>query len=231
MRTRFNRWSTPIGAALAASAITVIVWFGWTSLIRNDPNEQIIATVKVGSALLMDFYPTIDELSGEADIIIVGTVGEIAQKGLDRGRDGTGGPIPYVVYSVAVQEAFKGDPSDQIYVFRRTADTFPGQVLTELEKGENVLLYLLERSSVYAPTVTVSDVLYIPISFDNGVFDISASGAAGPVGIVDDNAIASPRGIGHNMFAAGTTFKLSEVRAAIESGTDGAIGPSGNVND
>ena len=60
---------------------------------------------------------------------------------------------------------------------------------------------------------------YRPIVFDNGVFDVE---------VVDGDTILRPRGIHPDMFTAGTTFTMAEIRKAIEPASDKA-GPVGST--
>ena len=91
-------------------------------------------------------------------------------------------------------------------------------------------MYLGERrASDFTPTITVTDIFYMTLAFDNAVLDISSSGNVGAVGRVNDDVVVVPRGTGPSMFPHGTTFTMSEIREAITVDTD-EIGPVGNTN-
>ena len=97
---------------------------------------------------------------------------------------------------------------------------------TKLNVGETVALYLHQNPASLAPTITVTDTVYVPVSLDNGVFDVEATGA---VGRVDDDVVIRPRAIREDMFAEGTTFTAAEIRQAIEPDSD-EVGPVGSTN-
>ena len=228
---RFNNWLVPLGTAVVVSAISASAWFSWTTLMDDSARPQIVATVRVGSALMMKYYSSIDELSDDADVIVVGRVSGVAQTGMDRGRDSSLiTPIPYTVYAVEVIEALKGEVGGNVYVVRRPPEAFPRAPLTKLQGGETAVMYLYESSSEFVPTLTVTDIFYAPLAFDNAVFDILSPGDVGAVGRVNDDVVAIPRGTGASMFAEGTTFTFSELRDAIETGSE-EIGPVGSVNN
>ncbi len=228
---RFNNWLVPLGTAVVVSAISASAWFSWTTLMDDSARPQIVATVRVGSALMMKYYSSIDELSDDADVIVVGRVSGVAQTGMDRGRDSSLiTPIPYTVYAVEVIEALKGEVGGNVYVVRRPPEAFPRAPLTKLQGGETAVMYLYESSSEFVPTLTVTDIFYAPLAFDNAVFDILSPGDVGAVGRVNDDVVAIARGTGASMFAEGTTFTFSELRDAIETGSE-EIGPVGSVNN
>ena len=74
-----------------------------------------------------------------------------------------------------------------------------------------------------------AEVFYLTLTWDNAIFDAS-TGNSGAVASVDDNTMFTPRGVGPCMFDEDDKFKLSEIRASIESGADGTPGPVGSVN-
>lgn len=223
---RQSKWILPMGSAVLGAVIVTIGWFTWDIMTEESPPST---TVNLGSPLVIKLYSSIDDLSDDSDVAIVGTVKGVAQTGMDRGRDGVGTPLPYVVYEVEVLEVLKGDVDDDIYVVRRPPELFPREQLSSLKKGETTVLYLAEKSTKLAPTINVTDVIYVPLAFDNAVFDVSSAGKVGAVGRVDDSTVVVPRGTGPDMFPVGTTFKMSDIRDAIEVDTD-EIGPVGNVN-
>ena len=228
---RLNNWLVPLGTAAAVSAISVTVWLSWTMLMDDSPRSQIVATVRIGSPLMMKYYSSIGELSDDADAVVVGSVSGVAQTGMDRGRDSSLiTPIPYTLYAVEVLEVLKGEADETIYVYISDPESSPRAPLSRLREGETVIIYLNERSAELVPTITVTDVLYVTVAWDNAVFDILSPGDVGAVGRVNDDVVAIPRGTGASMFAEGTTFTFSELRDAIETGSE-EIGPVGSVNN
>ncbi len=216
---------------------------------QNDEAEEVAAIdgvdqddevyeITVTSLSLDEIYPTLESLSGSADAVIMGEVKGAVHSAITFGSDGTGGiGVPYTIYEVEVRETFKGDASGTIYV-DRTDPSFLGDApgvaeypLTTLGVGETVILYLRRVSPVDDPTMPsgLTDTIYFPLNFDNGVFDVSVAGPVGAVGRVNDSTEVTPRGIHPSMFAEGTVFTVADIRQAIEPDSDEA-GPVGNTN-
>ena len=212
--TKPSKLLIPIGGAALASLTVVVIWVAWTMLTADSPTSR---TVTVGSALMMKYYSSVDEMSDDADVVVVGTVNGVAETGMDRGRDGSFiTPIPYTLYSVKVLEVLKGDVGSTIYVFRNNPEDFHGAPLTRLMKNETVVMYLYEHDSENTPTITTAtDFIYVPLAFDNAILDISLPNFLGATGRINDNTIVTPRGKGSGKFAAGTTFQFSELREAV----------------
>ena len=216
-----NKWLLPLASAMLASLTVAVIWMGWASL-KPDPN------MRYGKLhVSMPVYSSIGDLAPQSDAIVVGTVNDVAAKGVSRGAEGDGIPIPFTLYEFEVTETLKGQTKGLIYVFRSDPDVFPGESLTKLRAGQALTLFLGERLTHTYPAVTISaDRFYVPLSFDNGVFDISP----GAVGRVDDNAVIVPRGTGIGMFAEGSKFRLSEVEQAIETVSDDVAPEAGSGN-
>ena len=99
-------------------------------------------------------------------------------------------------------------------------------------KGETLALYLEEVTPSAGSDVKkkiTAEVFYLTLTWDNAIFDAS-TGSSGAVASVDDNTVFTPRGVGPGIFDEDDKFKLSEIRASIESGADGTPGPVGSVN-
>ena len=217
---RRNKWLLPLASAMLASLTVAVIWMGWASL-KPDPN------IRYGSLhVSMPVYSSIADLAPQADAIVVGTVNDVVAKGVSRGAEGDGIPVPFTLYEFEVTETLKGQTKALIYVFGSDTDMFPGESLTKLRAGQALTLFLGERLTHTYPAVTISaDRFYVPLSFDNGVFDISP----GAVSRANDDAVIVPRGTGIGMFAKGSEFRLSAVKQAIEPISDDASpgpGPS-----
>ncbi len=186
--------------------------------MREDADVE---EIKVLSFSMVALYSTLEDLTEDADAVVLGTVEEITQIGISRGMEGDGSSIPYTLYEVGVLETIKGDVGQTIYVSRTDpaflADTvsFGKAPLTRLNVGETVVLYLHEISADIEPTITLTGTIYVPLSFDNGVFDVAGEGPAGAVGRVNDTAEILPRGIHYDMFTDGDTFTAADVRQAV----------------
>ena len=185
--------------------------------------------------LSMDVYPTLDGLSGAADIVVLGTVSRLVESGNTRGMEQDGGTYPYNLYEFEIVESFKGDVGGTIYVVRTDPSLFggaPGMAeypLTTLSAGDTVVLYLDSMSAKIVPETGLTGTLYGPVSFDNGVFDVTVTGPIGAVGTVNDDTKVHPRGVSPSMFAKGTVFTAADIRQAIEPDS-GEEGPVGSTN-
>ncbi len=207
---RLPIWLLPLGIVVIVSATISGVWFS------IGPGKSDTASLDTrASAFVSVRYSTLEELSTDADVVVIGTVNGIAEKGVDRGAEGDGLGIPYTIYEVEVEEVLKGEVEDTIYVHRYRPGFFVSEMVTKLTKGETVALYLRQDTNRLAPTITY-DTFYAPLTFDNSVFDVSTSGAVGPVRRVDDEAVVTPRGVSPSMFSSESTFKVSDLREAIE---------------
>ncbi len=218
---------------------------------QNDEGQEVAAVDEVDqddevyeitvTSLSLNVYPTLEVLSESADAVILGEVKGAVHTGISFGTDGTDGTggirVPYTLYEVEVHETFKGDASGAIYV-ARTDPSFLGEApgvadypLTTLGVGEAVILYLYRVSPVLEPTMPsgLTDTIYYPLGFDNGVFDVSANGPVGAVGRVNDSTEVIPRGIDSAMFAEGSVFTAADIRQAIEP-ESGEEGPVGSTN-
>ena len=226
---RQDKWLLPLLSALVASAIVAALWIGAVTLGADDQPAKVIRSVFIPA------YSSLDELSTHADAVVVGTVENVAAKWTDRGAGGDGVPRPYILYQLDVQEALKGETADSIYILRIEPVYFAGDghsalsgvPLTELRVGQTVALYLEEVIAETPPVITITDRFYVPLSLDNGVFDVS-HGSSGAVARVNDDTVVRPRGIRKDMFAEGSEFRLSEVKQAIEPVPDDAVPEAGS---
>ena len=138
---------------------------------------------------------SIETLSENADVIVIGTIRDVAHAG----RGGA-------TYRFDVEETLKGEVADSIHVVRtappESTDIPPPY--TKLNVGERVALYM-DRTSATR---------YRPIVFDNGVFDVE---------VVDGDTILRPRGIHPDMFTAtGPRLQWLRYGQAIEPASDEA---------
>lgn len=230
LATQQPEWLLPLLSALVASAVVAAVWIGALTLGADPQPTKVIRSVFIPA------YSSLDELSAHADAVVVGTVENVAAKWTDRGAGGDGIPRPYILYQLDAQEALKGETADSIYILRIEPVYFAGDghsalsgvPLTELLVGQTVALYLEEVIAETPPVITITDRFYVPLSLDNGVFDVSR-GASGVVARVNDDTVVRPRGIRKDMFAEGSKFRLSAVKQAIEPVSGDAVpgaGPS-----
>ena len=221
MKTLRNKWTVPLASAFVAALVVSAAWFQF----RPEAPEPEEVAFTVRHTDFVDIASDLDALTDLADTIVMGTVGEVTWSGIDRG-DGTERRLefPATLYKVNVQEALKGQVDDSIYVYRTDPEFFPDQPLTKLKLEELVVLYL-NRMEALPPADAYTEVVYVPIALDNGVFDVLADGA---VGVVSEDTVVRPRGIAPDMFAEGTEFTAAQIRQAIDP--EGETGPVGNTN-
>lgn len=228
--TKRSKWLVPLSSAVLGATVVLVVWFTLT-ILTDDPLPS--RSVNVGAPLLMNYYSSIDDMSADADLVVVGTVTGVAQTGLDKGHDDSLiTPVPYTLYTVDVLEVLQGDIGEtaEIFVLRNNPDDFPGSPLTRLSVDDTSVFYLGKRNaSDFTSTITVTEIYYVPLSFDNALLDISTPTEVGAVGLVNDDVVVVPRATGPGMFPHGTTFTMSDIREAIDT-APGEVGPVGNVN-
>ena len=124
--------------------------------------------------------------------------------------------IPVVYYEVSVDETLKGSAdASSIIVVRPDAAEVYNEDSTPLNSGHSVVLFLKKRT--YTPGITTykNSVIYVPISMDNGVFDVADNAPEGFDGRIPGNTVVTPRGQKAVMFGEGATFTMAEVRQAI----------------
>ena len=219
MKAIRNKWTVPLASAAVAAVVVTTVWFQ----TRPEATEPEEVAFVVRHTDFVDITSDLDSLTASADTVVMGTVDEVAQTGVDSGKEGRSRPMAYTLYKLGVEEALKGDVSGSIYVYQTDPAVFPDQPLTNLTVGDLVVLYL-SRVETYAPVSEVTSTVYVPIALDNGVFDVVLPDGA--VGVVNEDTVVRPRGVGPAMFAEGTEFTAAQVRQAIE-----AEGPTGPVGD
>ena len=199
---KYLKWSFAVISAVVALVAVVAIW------INIGPEEPSGETVIIHIDYV-DITSSIETLSNNVDVIVIGTVSDVV-------RSNSGG----AVYRFDIEETLKGEVADSIHVVR-TAPPWSTDIpppYSELNVGERLALYMDRTSTSYAPHLT--DTTYEPLIFDNGVFDVE---------VVNGDTILRPRGIHPDMFTAGTTFTMAEIRKAIEPASD-EVGPVGSTN-
>ena len=141
-------------------------WFAAATHLRPAPTEEAD-----GHAFIRT-YNRIGALAIASDVVVVGDVTSIVSRQPDTGASGDARLIPSTWYEIEVRETLKGETGSEITVVRTDPGFFDDVQVTALSQGESVLLFLSKRTSEEFPMVTVTNVFYIPVSFDNGVFDV-----------------------------------------------------------
>ena len=198
-----RRWCIAIWLSALVLILAVASWFGYMNFVSPQPpgDSEMVSTAFTRR------YDSIDRLAAVSDAVVVGEVTGVVSTQPDKGDSGLAEPIPSTWYEVEVQETLKGEAADKITVVRYDPGTFRDTQITVLLPGEQVALFLAKRTAEEFPVVTMTDIFYIPISFDNGVFDVEPS----PSDSIGETAIR-PRI--SDLFDV-DTFTLEEVRRVV----------------
>ncbi len=202
-----NKAVLPVIGGLLASALVIGWWFG----IRDStPGVQ-------ERRASFPAYGSVEELSEAANVIVLGTVRGIAGHDLDRGikSDRVLGifnygvtATPIVFYQFEVSSALKGQPrTNEIIVVRSDPKRVRNHSETELKNGESLLLFLADRTTDPFDTRRFEKFpyLYVPLSLDSGVFDVSGGFATPRL----KGLFSGPDGPG------ASSFTIEEIRSSI----------------
>ena len=77
-----------------------------------------------------------------------------------------------------------------------------------LSAGDTVILYLDSMSAKIVPETGLTGTLYGPVSFDNGVFDVTVTGPIGAVVTVNDDTKVHPRGVTRRCLPKALSLRL-----------------------
>ncbi len=155
----------------AGLAVGLVIWLLLSATSESPPE-------RTGSSFDMPIYSSLDELAAASDAQVVGTVKGTVAHEIDYGTadpaqqvDQAG--IPVVFYEVAVSETLEGTTGDTVIVAAPDVEqlNFSSEI-TSLRAGERVLLFLREQTAEDAPGIDTYDFFYVPVSLDNGVFDV-----------------------------------------------------------
>ena len=142
----------PTIAAVFASLTVFIVWF---ALPDQDTSKGRFVSFQ------MQTYSSVEDLSNASDTVVIGTV-----KGI------VGHEINEVYYEIDVTKRLKGETAETIIVASPDMAQAICNEVTPLRAGEEVLLFLKERTEGYAPDLKLYEHFYVTVSLDNGVFDV-----------------------------------------------------------
>jgi hypothetical protein len=124
-----------------------------------------------GSAEDGPVYGSIEELTAEADVVVLGSVGEVRGTEVDDGgnEDGHGSDVTFS--SVVVDEVLSGRATTV-----QAGDTLAvgvSDVSSELSEGDEMVLFLDQLTQTDAPGIDTEDVFYVIIGMEgNGAFDV-----------------------------------------------------------
>jgi hypothetical protein len=118
----------------------------------------------------------LEELGRTADLVVVGVVGEVV---LRKVEETTGLPFTYLEFSVS--QVLGEQPTaltlDNLIVSTIDTDELIVDSLSPLVAGQRVLLFMERIRAADAPEGLVPfDEIFVPLSHDNGVFDVTDRG-------------------------------------------------------
>ena len=157
-------------------------------------------------------YNSIESLSRAADVVVIGTVKSVAGREPYYTGSGSGDiGIPSVFYEVEVNESLQGNPGNTIIVAQidnAATDVIVSDSGSALNVGERLALFLQHRAGDEYGLKEFGDIdnLYVIVSADNGMFDVSS------------NEVATPRApyLFRTQGRADTpTFTLDQIRAGV----------------
>ena len=204
----------PIIAAVFASLVVVMMWFALPSQAKQDTSKGIFTSFQILT------FSSIEELSNASDAVVIGTVNGVVGHEINYGAnpDEEYGIFKYTIhfltevyYEIDVTEILKGETAETIIVASPDMDQAICNEVTPLRDGEEVLLFLKERTKGEAPGLKLYEHFYWIVSLDNGVFDVVEGDAVQPryaeafVEPNEDGTFTTP------------TYNLSEVREKIQS--------------
>jgi hypothetical protein len=129
----------------------------------------------------MDYpvYDTVSDLTAHSEIVVLGTVGKKIGSELDNGGDpeltDEGRPMgtPLSFYAFDVEKVLQGSPETTLTVaWLDKAKLKDEDTISDLESGQRVVLWLVQRTPDQAPGVTTAKNFWVPVSGDNGTMDV-----------------------------------------------------------
>lgn len=187
-------------------ALGLALALGWWFIVR----EPALSPVHISGS--QPGYKSIESLSRAADAVVIGTVKRVAGRepyytGYGSGDIG----IPSVFYEIEVNETLQGNPGDTIIVAQidnAAADVIVSDSGSALNVGDRLALFLLHRAGDEYGLKEFGDIdnLYVIVSDDNGMFDVSADEVATPRAPYMFRTPGSPDT---------PTFTLDQIRAGV----------------
>jgi hypothetical protein len=154
-----------LGAAVAVVVVFVALWPGFSA----SPKPFFHGSKPA--------YESVEDLGGKADLVVVGVVGDVVARQAEETTD-----LPFVYISFSVDQvlgnSLAAQNTDSVIVSILDTDKLTVDGLTPLVSGQRVLLFLEKISATDAPPGVIPfDEVFVPLSDDNGVFDVAADGS------------------------------------------------------
>jgi hypothetical protein len=162
----------PTLSAVFASLMVITIWFAVPSA------EPSATTVKS-----FDFYvhSSVEELTAFSDTVVIGSVKSVVGHEINNGANpeeeygifkGQIHGVAMVYYDIEITKTLKGKTEETIIVAGIDIGQSVCDQVTPLRAGEEVLLFLKERTESEAPGLKQYEHCYWIVSLDNGVFDV-----------------------------------------------------------
>lgn len=138
----------------------------------------VLSSCGSGSSVESDYavFASVEALVETADVAVVGTLGESLGTELDGGGDpeepGDRSGLVMEFFSFHVDSVVSGSAPDSIVVAWPDLDQSSVDGASPVEPGQRFLLFLRHRDPETAPGVESFDSFFVPVSGDNGVFDV-----------------------------------------------------------
>ena len=163
---------------VSGALVSLLVFAVWYGIKGSGWGVTQITGFKEG-------HRSIESLSVAADVVVTGSVKRIA--GREPYYTGTTEDIgiPMVFYEIEVSEKLQGEPGDTIIVAQfdnSSTNVRLSDAGTPMEPGEQLLLFLVHRvgSDYGLKKFRDEKDLYVSVSDDNGVFEVSSDDIAIP---------------------------------------------------
>lgn len=204
LTTRTRKLMLAIVALVAVTAF--VAWFA----VANDLGP--LSSPEPGTRRAVPSYNRVGSVTVVSDLVVMGEVKGVvftrpSPDGLSVGEI----PGPTTFYAVEVKDVLWGDlyPGPTIVVGSASPGQFEDIPITTIEPGSHVVLFLQERTADDVTLATNSETFYFPVSFDNGVFDVTTLGVSG-FAAPDETRIRA-----RTLFMGGSSWTLRQLRKEV----------------
>ncbi len=159
-------------------------------------------------------HQSVSSLTYSSDVVVVGRVGSVVAREVDGGGDSENRPgvgLPMVFHHVEVTRTMSGSPGRSVIVAWPDSRRVSMEGATPVSAGEELVLFLERLSPAQAPGITSVRDFYVPVSGDNGVFDVQSSDTVYPR---SDEVLGLTSG-GRTAATSDGSFHLSEIQQTV----------------